>query len=121
MAKHLETGKWGEDLAYTVLDEHKYTILHRNWRFKRLEVDFIAVDQGTLVFVEVKTRNDYTYGCPSEAVGFAKQRTLARAAAIFLGGHPKYTEIRFDIITVIKNNENKKIAVDLIKDAFWPD
>lgn len=58
MARHNETGKWGEDLAADYLTEQGYAIAERNWRQGRLEIDIIAMRDDTLVVAEVKTRTN---------------------------------------------------------------
>lgn len=121
MAKHLETGRQGEDYAAAFLSRNNYKILFRNWKYKRLEVDFIAEKDGVLVFVEVKTRRSLEYGCPSEAVNHSKRSTLARAASAFLAYYKNYSEIRFDIVAVNWEKEPQMPEISLITDAFWPD
>lgn len=125
MTGHLETGKVGEDLAQETLLENGYTIISRNWRYKHLEIDFVAMDSQTLVFVEVKTRKNTRFGHPYEAVDWKKQQKLARAATIYLSQSSHKGETRFDIVSVILNDDilDKKDSgpqVKIIKDAFWP-
>ena len=66
MAEHNDLGKEGEDEAVRYLTEKGYCILHRNWRRGRNELDIIATKDGQLVFVEVKTRRNETYGLHQE-------------------------------------------------------
>ena len=125
MAEHLDTGHLGEDLAQEKLLANGYTIIARNWRYKHLEIDFIAKDKQILVFVEVKTRQNTRYGHPYEAVDWRKQQKLARAAQIFLARSNHQGEIRFDIVSVVLNEDlrSPKVSepvIKLIKDAFWP-
>ncbi len=61
-------GRWGEGVAATHLEAHGYTILARNWRCAAGEIDLVARDGETLVFVEVKTRRGRAYGAPEEAL-----------------------------------------------------
>ena len=68
MAWHNETGKTGEKLAADWLEKKGFTILEKNWRHKRLEVDIIAEKDNLLHFIEVKSRSSQNYGLPEESV-----------------------------------------------------
>lgn len=116
MATHLEQGAFGEKRALAFLKEMGYEIITSNWRFKNLEIDIIAKDKDTLVFVEVKTRKSNAYGDPFEFVDRAKQHALIRAADeyLFLSGYEG--EIRFDIVSILHKDS---VEIELIKDAFW--
>lgn len=118
MTQHLDTGRLGEDLAQEELLAQGYEIIARNWRYKNLEIDFIAKDQETLVFVEVKTRRTTRYGQPHESVDWKKQQKLARAANIYLQYSKYQGDIRFDIVSIILNMPKTELSI--IKDAFWP-
>jgi len=115
MAEHLESGSLGEALAAKYLKERGYTILFQNWRFKHLEVDIIAKNEGVLVFVEVKSRSGEQYGQPYEFVDQQKQARLIRAADAFLARNSYTGDIRFDIVSVYLSSQK----IELIKDAFW--
>ena len=84
MALHLELGAAGEQLACQWLLANGYTILHRNWRHGRDELDIVAREGGELVVVEVKTRATGRHGEPEDAVSPAKRRKLMRAAAAYV-------------------------------------
>ena len=73
MAQHLKTGKQGEALARTYLEEKGYEILEASWRYRRAEVDIIAKDKKILVFVEVKTRRSDYFGKPEVSVTARKK------------------------------------------------
>ncbi|GAB1252918.1 hypothetical protein Defa_04050 [Desulfovibrio sp. TH_2024_36128] len=79
-AAHLRLGSAGEDAAAELLTGAGCTLLARNWRQARLELDMVCLDGDTIVFVEVKTRSSERYGGPAYAVGLSKQRVLCRAA-----------------------------------------
>ncbi len=117
MAKHLESGSFGESLAVQHLKTLGYEILFQNWRFKRLEIDIIAKEKDILIFVEVKSRRSDHYGLPHEFVDYAKQQRLIRAAESFLMDYSHNGDIRFDIVSVYLSTQR----VELIKDAFWSD
>ena len=78
------TGAHGENLAARYLSERGYTIVEANWRCRRGEIDLVAQDHETLVFVEVRTRSSARLGGPEESVTRAKQRRLAELAETYL-------------------------------------
>lgn len=120
MAKHLETGKKGEEIAGDFLQSQGFKILEKNWRYRRLEVDLIAMDSDVLVFVEVKTRSNAFFGQPEEFVDKKKEEHLARAAAEYMHQIKHDWAIRFDVVSVILENENKW-EVKHLRDAFFPE
>ncbi len=108
----------GESLAREFLVKKGWEILDINWRGERCEIDIIARDKDTIVFVEVKARTHAAYGWPEEAVTPAKQRNITDAAELYLEEKNLDTEIRFDIISVLDNNGNPQVYH--IRDAFAP-
>jgi putative endonuclease len=117
MAKHNELGKKGELIAVDFLKEKGFEILETNFRLDKDEIDIIAKDGETLVFVEVKTRSTDYFGEPEIAVGDKKIEFLLRAAENYLASKNLNTEIRFDIISIVLNSNKKKIRH--IVDAFY--
>ena len=118
MAKHNETGIKGEQIAEKFLLNKGYTILHKNWRSGRKEIDIIAMDGHLLVFVEVKTRHSFDFGFPEEAVNLQKQSHMKMAAEAFADTYTDFESVRFDIISILL----KKDAEDEIlhfEDAFY--
>lgn len=115
MAKHLEIGSEGEQLAMQYLRKLGYEILQKNWRYRHLELDLIAMDQDILVFIEVKTRQSKAFGLPHEFVDWQKQKNLITAAEAYIERNAYIGEIRFDIVSVLATTRE----VDVIKDAFW--
>ena len=87
MAQHIDAGKQGEQLAERYLLDQNYTILHRNWRYSRYEIDIIALKNEVLHFVEVKLRSSKNYGMPEEHVSKKKFKFLTQAADEFLFQH----------------------------------
>lgn len=120
MAKHLETGQSGEQAAYQHIERLGYKILAKNWRYKHLEVDIIAMDGPVLLFIEVKTRRSSLYGSPHEAVSYHKQQKLDRAANLYISYIKHQGDIRFDIVSILINASNQ-YQIEYIKDAFWPE
>jgi len=97
-------GKQGEDLAAEFLAAAGMTILARNWRCARGEIDIIAVDGPDLVICEVKTRSGVRFGTPLEAVTRQKAHRLRRLAALWLQGRDAlYEQIRIDVVGVLRS------------------
>jgi putative endonuclease len=115
---HLITGKQGEDAAAQYLLQQGYRILEKNWRFEKAEIDLIATIENLLVFIEVKTRNNENFGYPEDAVKPKKQALIAKAADAYIEQNQYRGEVRFDIVSVIKNGHSEKIYH--ISDAFFP-
>lgn len=115
--KRLTLGKWGEEAAAVFLRKRRMKILARNFRTPVGEIDIIARQGKTLVFVEVKTRSSDRFGLPQEAVGPAKQRQILRAAQWYIGeGHGKGLQPRFDVIAV-RTGDNQP-EIEHIVNAF---
>lgn len=117
MALHNELGKDGEELAANWLTAHGYTILHRNWRYSRLEIDIIATKGKFLHFVEVKTRYYNPFGYPEDSVTKKKFKKLQRAADEYLFQHPEHCWIQYDIAAITMYG-NGKAECFLIEDVF---
>ena len=101
-AGHISLGQSGEDWASNFLQQKGFLILARNWRYRHLELDIVARDGETTVFIEVKTRTSTARGEPSLAVTTAKQRKLVRAAQAWLATHQCWQiPCRFDIIALV--------------------
>ena len=119
MAKHLDTGKLGEEIAVAHLRQQGLEVLETNWRHRRLEVDIIAMEASVLVFVEVKTRSYDYFGRPEEFVSPAKERHIAKAAAAYMEQTGHDWAMRFDVVAVLKE-KNGGFKVEHIRDAFFP-
>ena len=117
MALHNELGKWGEDVAAEYLERQGYTIIERDWKSGHRDLDIIALDGDTIVFVEVKTRSNRMFTDPEMAVDYQKIRHLQQAANHYIKYRHINHDIRFDIITVV-GTMNDSPAIDHIKDAF---
>lgn len=97
-----ELARAGEAAAAACLEEAGLTILERNFRCRIGEVDLVAAEGRTLVFVEVKTRKGTAFGRPSEAVSPTKQARLRRLADWYLAEkRPPHRDVRFDVVEVI--------------------
>jgi putative endonuclease len=100
MAKHLETGKQGEEMAVVWLLEQGFIILHRNWKYSYFELDVVASKNEVLHFIEVKTRTTDTYGHPEEGVTEKKLERLMNAGEEFLHQNPQWKRIQYDILSI---------------------
>ncbi|MCF8449574.1 MAG: YraN family protein [Taibaiella sp.] len=117
MSKHSKIGIKGEQLASDFLLNKGYIIIFLNWRSGKKEVDVIAQKGDMLVFIEVKTRSGTALQYPEEAVNKQKQHCLKSAAAAFSEQYRQYKNIRFDIISVLMENEHVKEIVHF-EEAF---
>ncbi len=112
-------GRAGEDAAVAALRAHGYRIIARNVRLRRGELDIVAEEQGTLVFVEVKARRSAAYGTPAEAVTPRKQQALLRLAAAYLVRRSLLSRpCRFDVAEVWLGPGGRIVRVEILKDAF---
>lgn len=116
MSKNVEIGKKGEKIASDFLKNKNYEILETNWRHKKLEIDIIAKHQNTIVIVEVKTRKSELFGEPETFVDKKKQKFLFTAANEYILKHMLTNDARFDIISILLNNNKYKIKH--IENAF---
>jgi putative endonuclease len=111
-------GKSGEEVALRYLKRKKYKIVEKGFRLFRGEIDIIAYDKKTLVFIEVKTRTRSDFGLPEEAVTPAKQRQIRKIAQGYLNFHKiRDVECRFDVIALVKT-DNESYSLRHIKNAF---
>lgn len=95
-----DLGDFGEDTAVVYLVNCGYEILCRNFCVKGGEIDIVARDNDTIVFIEVKTRSSTKYGYPSEAVDHKKLMNMRHAAEMYILKNPTESEMRFDVIEV---------------------
>ncbi len=112
-------GLEGEHMAATELERLGYQILDRRYRSRFGEIDLIARDGPTVVFVEVKTKTDSRFGDPVEMVTSQKQRRLVSMAEEYVSNHALHnTPCRFDVVAIDASIAPAKITV--YKDAFRP-
>lgn len=117
MALHIELGKRGEQLAKEYLQQRGFQVLHSNWKYECYEIDLIAVKNGRLHFVEVKTRKSSAYGFPEESVTKQKFTRLQKAAAQFLYKHPQWRQVQYDILSLLVNT-NGNVDYFYIEDVY---
>ncbi len=105
---NISIGKNGEEIAKNYLAKQGFKILETNRHFSKLsEIDIIAQDKDTLVFVEVKTRKTDICGSPMEAITKTKYNHIRQGLFIYLQENPKYKKYRIDAISVILKPEVK--------------
>jgi putative endonuclease len=110
-----DLGALGEDFAATWLVKNGYQILDRNWRGERVELDIVARQNRTLVFVEVKTRRSNTSGYPAEAITPEKLARLKSAALQWLAAHQiSVAGLRIDVMALLF--DGSKFQVTQIRD-----
>lgn len=110
-------GAWGEDLAANYLIAQGLEIITRNFHTREGEIDIIAQENGTLVFVEVKTRATLEKGYPEEAVTQTKLDHLYKAADKFVLEHPEFADWRMDVIAIVGKPEANSPEIEWYKDA----
>ena len=116
MGATAELGRWGEDLAAAHVAAGGARVLARNWRCREGELDLVAQEpDGTVVFVEVKTRSGTGFGEPAEAVGPVKARRVRLLACRWLAEHRPAGagELRFDVVAVVRRRGSPPELVHL--------
>ncbi|MEM9647033.1 MAG: YraN family protein, partial [Bacteroidota bacterium] len=109
MGKHNEFGKLGEQIAADFLMNNGYSILARNLRYQKAEIDILASKGGILAVVEVKSRTSGFLVNLNEVVNQKKIGLLVNAADSFVQEHNLDEEVRFDLITVVKTKDTYKV------------
>ncbi|MFC0185215.1 putative endonuclease [Pseudarcicella hirudinis] len=117
MPKHLDTGKLGEDLAERFLLEKGYQIIKRNYFYEKAEIDLITLKDKFLVFVEVKSLHNTSFGMPEDSVNKRKIQLILKAAENYIFENDWKGEIRFDIISIIFKKGDFEIMH--FEDAFY--
>ena len=108
-------GRHGETIAAEYLRKHRYRIIDKNFNCRFGEIDLIAWNGETVVFVEVKARSNTKFGMPRESVDWHKQQTIIRCANYWLYKNKQTgIPVRFDVVELINGQINHII------DAFRP-
>ncbi|MGX5679926.1 YraN family protein [Schumannella luteola] len=111
-------GRRGEEIAAQHLTARGLTIIERNWRCARGEIDLVARDGDVLVIVEVKTRSGLGFGHPLEAITTAKLARLRQLAAAWCEAHPgHWRSIRIDAVAVIAPRDGA-VTVEHLEGVF---
>jgi putative endonuclease len=115
--ERIELGNWGEELAVETIRGLGYKKIVRNYRCALGEVDLIARDGDTLVFIEIKTRKTRAPGYAKEAVNARKQRQLSKVALSYMkANHCMDTRARFDVVAI--GFRAGRPAVEVVRNAF---
>jgi putative endonuclease len=109
-------GKEGEEFAIRFLKKKGYRIIENNYRNVFGEIDIIAKDKDVIVFTEVKTRTDTSFGYPFEAVNQRKREKIRKVALSFMKRFKKELPARFDVLSITMNDG--KMHIEHIPDAF---
>ena len=110
-------GKNGEDLACRELERRGYALVARRYRNRSGEIDIVARDGKTMVFVEVKAREGHAFGDAAEAVTVSKRRRIVALARDYLArNHLSNCPCRFDVVSI--HVETGKPVIDLYQGAF---
>ena len=119
MAQHNLLGNKGEMLAARYLAGEGLAVLEYNWRSGHKEIDLIAKERDVLVFVEVKTRSNESFGDAREAVTPRKMRNVILAAEAYMELKKIDLPVRFDVVTVVPVGDTHRI--EHIREAFYPE
>lgn len=112
-----EFGKKSEHLAAAALKKRGYKILETNYRTRFGEIDIIARDKNTLVFIEVKARKSKRYGNPKLAVTPKKQKTISMVALSYLQSKDMMeSKARFDVVAIMDMGDRP--VIEIVKNAF---
>lgn len=115
--ERLSLGKFGEDLAFNKIKGLGYKKILRNYRCPLGEVDLIAMDGDTMVFIEVKTRKGRPLAYAKEAVNDRKKRQLSKVALFYMkSNNLNEAKARFDVVAVSLAGGEKQVEV--IRNAF---
>jgi putative endonuclease len=118
----VERGSWGENLAICALEAHHYVVVERNWRCHAGEIDIVARDGETWVFVEVKLRQGESHGLPEEAVTPSKRSRLLQAVGMYLDAHGlQDAPSRIDVVAISLGPSGKVHRLAIYQDAIRAD
>jgi len=114
-----ETGSKGEELAREFLISNNYQIIKTNFHSPYGEIDIIAKDNGTLVFIEVKTRSSNLESALN-SISISKRKKISKTASLFLSANRPFEDMftRFDVIIILKSKTHTSLKH--IKEAFVP-
>ncbi|MEO0288234.1 MAG: YraN family protein [candidate division WOR-3 bacterium] len=121
-SKNISKGRTGELLALKYLKRKGFQVLEQNFRFGKVgEIDIICKKDDTLVFVEVKSRENINKGTPEESITDFKKQRILKSAKFFLMKHPEFSNsnFRFDFIGIkVTNNIFKRVQIEHIENVF---
>ncbi|MEA1959225.1 MAG: YraN family protein [Chloroflexota bacterium] len=116
--KRRETGDKGERIAAEYLSAHGYHILECNFRTREGEIDIVAESDGTLVFVEVRTKTSRNFGTPEESITVRKKARLIALAEAYIDGHDDApASWRIDVVAIELGPGGKPARLEHIENA----
>jgi putative endonuclease len=118
MTESKDLGDKGEDLAADFLRKNGYTILFRNWKYGKYEIDIIAENREFIIFAEVKTRSENPLDPPVNAITRDKQKAMIWGAEAYVRRYRINKESRFDVIIVLQKGDD--FEIEHMPYAFYP-
>lgn len=118
MSKNKDTGKQGEEIAITHLKQNDFSIVEKNWRWKRKEADIIAIKNDTIHLIEVKTRSHLACGYPEESITQTKINHLKELAEAYWQQNPNFKAIQIDVVAIILKN-GKLFELKVFEDVYF--
>ncbi len=113
-----ETGLKGEQLACEFLGKNGYDIVERNYRCPEGEIDVVARQQETLVFIEVRTKTSRRFGGPEESITPVKAARLKKLAELYGQSHNNLPETwRIDVVAIQMNKDGRASRIEIIENA----
>ena len=117
MGRHNEFGKEGEQIAVDYLIGKGYAIKYRNYRFLKAEIDIIAQIESTLAIIEVRSRSTDFVENIADTITKKKIDLLVMGADHYVTERDLDVEVRFDVITILKNK--KVFEIEHLESAFY--
>jgi len=119
VSPRIALGRAGEERAVKHLTSLGYEVIERNYRCHHGEIDIVARDGSTLVFIEVKTRRSREFGSGSEAVGNPKRKKIIQCAQEYIVlRNCEDVDARYDVVEVYFQ-DGQPVTVEVVKGAFW--
>jgi putative endonuclease len=117
-----DTGTQGEIIAQNYLKKHGYHIIENNYRSRFGEIDIIAKHNDTLVFIEVRTKKNMSFGIPEESITNTKARHLIHTAYYYRQNHKNLPDSwRIDFLAIDLDENDKPLRINLIENAIEGD
>lgn len=117
MSNSYQLGRKGEAEAARFLTQNNYTILEKNYRYRKAEVDLIVQKNNTLIAVEIKTRSTDFFGHPALFLKPKQQQRIVEAINYYVQQNNLDVEVRFDVISVVKKKGS--FEIQHLKNAFY--
>ncbi len=109
-------GKYAEDIAAKALKAKGYQILEQNFSNKFGEIDIIAIDRSTLVFIEVKAKTGIDVGLPEEMVGRGKLQRIRNMASLYLAGRDSLC--RIDVVAIVLSHTDEVVRLTHYENVY---